>query len=422
MDSDSSTVQDASSDALQITKRHLMLSSREPQAVIADALSTLQQNAPCQTDGIWLERLTIEVAPLLADWDVDGCWRWTDWPDREQVMPPGTPDQDVGIDAVARGRSDGRWIAIQAKSRKLDADGRGDSVGTGELDKFLSAASDASIWSERWLVVNGAVALGGYSPGKVAMSGAPVKVQNLRAAVVRQRDVMHEGADGCEHCMNPDDPDAMRTRSCMQDEAVETSVKLLREHAHSNSGGLPFGQARGRIILPCGTGKTRIALRIVERLTLPNRVSVVLCPSIALVAQIRREFLEHASRPLRALAVCSDETAGYDPSREGSTARAGDPTADNSNVSASEVKGKVTTDPEVIAEWMTDGKASVLDAEPLSVVFGTYQSAGRISEALKAPGSRPGGARVRRGSPHCGAAPGEEGRDAGPDRQLPAVP
>lgn len=307
-----SAARDASGDALQVTERPLMLSIRQRRAVIADALSTLQQNAPHQTDGIWLEELTAEVAALLADWDVDGCWRWSDWPDRDHVMPAGTPDRDVGIDAVARGRSDGRWIAIQAKSRKLDADGRGDPVDAGELDKFLSAASDASIWSERWLVVNGAVALGGYSPGKVAMSGAPVKVQNLRAAVVRQRDVIDESVDSCGHCLSPDDPDALRTRSCMQAEAVEASVELLREHAHSNSGGLPFGQARGRLILPCGTGKTRIALQIVEQLTLPNQVSVVLCPSIALVAQIRREFLEHASRPLRALAVCSDETAGWD--------------------------------------------------------------------------------------------------------------
>ena len=358
--------------------------SADATSSIDAALLELETTGSQQTDGRWLEDLTVRVAPLVREWDVSECWHWADWPDRDQVMP-AAPTTDVGIDVVARRRSDGAWIAIQAKSRQLDASGRGAPVNAGELDKFLAAAADKAIWAERWLVVNGAVALGGYSPGKAAMSGAPVKVENLRAALVRQRDAMTTD-DDCEHCREPDNPDAAQSRGCMQNEAVDTSVKLLQEHAHSESGGLPFGEARGRIILPCGTGKTRIALRVVERLTPPRQVSVVLCPSIALVAQIRREFLQHAQRPLRALAVCSDETAGYDPGREGSTARAEDPTADNSNVSASEIKGLVTTGPDVIAKWMADAKASGAKADgTLSVVFGTYQSASRIAEALDAP-------------------------------------
>ena len=84
-----------------------------------------------------------------------------------------------------------------------------------------------------------------------------------------------------------------------------------------HSGGTPVGEARGKIILPCGTGKTRISLRIVEELTPTGALSIVLCPSIALVAQIRREYLQHRNAALRILAVCSDETAGYNPSKEG---------------------------------------------------------------------------------------------------------
>ena len=108
-------------------------------------------------------------------------------------------------------------------------------------------------------------------------------------------------------------------------------------------------------------------------------MSVVLCPSIALVAQLRREFLQHTTGGVRPLAVCSDRTAGYDPSKEGNQKRALDPTRDNSQVSASEVKGQVTTDPETIAEWI---RASGDDGR-ISVMFGTYQSAGRIAEALR---------------------------------------
>ena len=76
---------------------------------------------------------------------------------------------------------------------------------------------------------------------------------------------------------------------------MQQSVRILRGHELSESGGQPIGQARGKIILPCGTGKTRISLRIVEELTPPGELSIVLCPSIALVAQIRREYLQNAT-------------------------------------------------------------------------------------------------------------------------------
>ena len=77
-----------------------------------------------------------------------------------------------------------------------------------------------------------------------------------------------------------------------------------------------------------------------EELTSPGELSIVLCPSIALVAQIRREYLEYTAVSLDVLAVCSDVTAGYDPRKEGKRNATLDPTVDNSNVSASEVKGQ----------------------------------------------------------------------------------
>ena len=234
------------------------------------------------------------------------------------------------------------------------------------------------MWSERWLVTNGDNRLSGRARNLVSLSSLPLKVEDVHAALVRQIDSISRPADDCAHCRNPDDPDALRSRSCMQDEAVSESVQLLQEHADTDSGGLPRGQARGRIILPCGTGKTRVSLRIVERLTYPGEVSIVLCPSIALVAQLRREYLEHTETGLRALAVCSDETAGHDPNKEESRLKSDDPTLDVGHVSASEVKGLVTTDPAVITEWMQAG----IGSDAISVIFGTYQSAGRVAEAL----------------------------------------
>ncbi|MDE0693925.1 MAG: DEAD/DEAH box helicase family protein, partial [Gammaproteobacteria bacterium] len=214
------------------------------------------------------------------------------------------------------------------------------------------------------------------------MTDRPVKLVNLAAEVSAAIASLEVADEGCEHCTSPVS-DGTQTKSCMQREAVEQGVRLLREHADSDTGGLPVGQARGRIILPCGTGKTRVALRIVEALTDDGELSVVLCPSIALVAQIRREFLNHAHRGVRALAVCSDQTAGYNPAHEGWARYADDPTRDTSNVSANEIKGLVTTDPAEISDWIRGG----VDNARISVIFGTYQSAGRVAQALPAAGA-----------------------------------
>ena len=360
----------------------------ESSSILEDAMDKLTELAPQQTGGLWLEHLTTDVAPHIRDWNVEGCWRWTDWPERDAVMPEGTPSVDAGIDNVAR-RRDGAWIAIQAKSRQLDASGHGESVYSGEMDKFLSASSDRTIWAERWLVVNGAVEMGGHSAGKAAMSGAPVKVVNIAQAVESQRAALAADTDRilCPHCeAHPDgatvvseDP-PMQTRSCMQREAVKVAVERLRANEQTDEESIPRGEARGRIVLPCGTGKTRIALRIVEELAYPGELSVVLCPSIALVAQIRREFLQHASKLLRVMAVCSDKGVAAD---EEKVARDADATLDRGMVTTEEIKGcPVTTDAEEIADWIRQRRKGAL-GDTLSVIFGTYQSAQRIAEGIK---------------------------------------
>jgi hypothetical protein len=71
------------------------------------------------------------------------------------------------------------------------------------------------------------------------------------------------------------------------------------------------GQARGRLIMPCGTGKSLTAYWIAE--ALKAKLILVAVPSLALVRQSltdwTREFLAHGVKP-DWLCVCSDETVG----------------------------------------------------------------------------------------------------------------
>lgn len=334
-----------------------------------------------QTGGEWLERATRDAGAMVREWDVAESYLWSEWPGREQQFP-GASKRDIGVDVVAVRRSDGRHIAIQCKARQLDERGEGGPIIKSEIDSFANTSS-GSFWSERWIVTNGSVAIGANAVQALSMhdESRPIKQINIAHDLRQQMEALTSEQDEGPHTADPETElaDAPRqSKSSMQSEAVAESVRILREHERSDSGGLPIGQARGKIILPCGTGKTRISLRIVEELTPSGAVSVVLCPSIALVAQIRREYLQHSKSPLRALAVCSDQTAGYNTTKEDSRDLEKDPTVDGSNVSAKEVKGFVTTDSEEIASWMRAGQ----DSGQVNVIFGTYQSGHRIAKAL----------------------------------------
>ena len=347
--------------------------------IVEDAIAEIDETSTESTDGKWLEYLTARVAPHLKEWDLDGAWSWGDWSEREARFP-GTTSQDIGIDVVGRRRSDGELVAIQCKSRQLDADGRGADITKREADSFLSSSAESD-WSERWMVTNGNVRLSGNVESTLSMSSKPLKLLNVRSDLVSEKMVWDgDLVEECESCGASADPNtAVQSKTCMQNEAVSASVRILREQADSDSGGLPRGQARGKIILPCGTGKTRISLRIVEELTGRGELSVVLCPSIALVAQIRREYLQYSRVPLRALAVCSDETAGHGSRCEDGIDTLKNPMADNGFMGESDVKGKVTTDSAAISRWIRAGEGG----DAVSVIFGTYQSGHRVATALQ---------------------------------------
>ena len=355
----------------------------EERTRLEELIAHVEEASGQRTGGRWLERATVEAAKLIKEWDIAESWSWDDWPERQKQFPV-TSDRDIGVDVVAVRRSDGQHIAIQCKARQLDEQGAGNPIGKSEIDSFANASA-GPFWAERWVVTNGSVSMGANAVQALSMhdKGKPIKQVNIAHDLRQQLESVTSGQDDCSHCESSDnDVTARQSKSCMQREAVSDSVRILREHEQSNSGGLPIGQARGKIILPCGTGKTRISLRIVEELTPRGAVSVVLSPSIALVAQIRREYLQHAHVPIRALAVCSDETAGYDARKEDTRDSEKDPTVDSGNVSAKEVKGLVTTKSCEIAKWMRAGEGS----EDISVIFGTYQSGHRIAKALSITG------------------------------------
>ena len=126
-------------------------------------------------------------------------------------------------------------------------------------------------------------------------------------------------------------------------------------------------QARGKLIMPCGTGKSLAAYWIAKELG--SRRIVIAVPSLALIRQTLKVWLREAmasGNDVEWICVCSDESAG----RMGS---------DDVAVLRQDLGVPCLTDPPEIAKWLTGTKK----AKGLQIVFTTYQSGQALSAAAK---------------------------------------
>ncbi|EJC00054.1 eco57I restriction-modification methylase family protein [Helicobacter pylori Hp P-2b] len=129
--------------------------------------------------------------------------------------------------------------------------------------------------------------------------------------------------------------------------------------------------ARGKLIMACGTGKTYTSLKIME--ALDPKITLFLAPSIALLSQTFREYAQEKSEPFYASIVCSDDKTGQSKKNKSKN-------EDNDDIRFSELPLKPSTRLEDILS--TYEKAQKENKR--FIIFSTYQSALRIKEAQEA--------------------------------------
>ncbi len=124
--------------------------------------------------------------------------------------------------------------------------------------------------------------------------------------------------------------------------------------------------ARGKLIMACGTGKTYTSLKIME--SLDPKIMLFLAPSIALLSQTFREYAKEKSEPFYASIVCSDDKVGKSKNE------------DNDDINFSELPIKPSTRLEDILSVYEKAQKE----NKRFIIFSTYQSALRIKEAQEA--------------------------------------
>lgn len=124
--------------------------------------------------------------------------------------------------------------------------------------------------------------------------------------------------------------------------------------------------ARGKLIMACGTGKTYTSLKIME--ALDPKITLFLAPSIALLSQTFREYAQEKSEPFYASIVCSDDKTGQSKNE------------DNDDIKFSELPIK----PSTRLEDILSVRKKAQKENKRFIIFSTYQSALRIKEAQEA--------------------------------------
>lgn len=135
------------------------------------------------------------------------------------------------------------------------------------------------------------------------------------------------------------------------------AIKATKEYFSSPK------NARGKLIMACGTGKTYTSLKIME--ALDPKITLFLAPSIALLSQTFREYAQEKSDPFYASIVCSDDKVGKSKNE------------DNDDINFSELPLKPSTRLENILSVYEKAQKE----NKRFIIFSTYQSALRIQEA-----------------------------------------
>ena len=257
----------------------------------------------------------------------DHVWMWDDAPTN-----PGR--QDTGIDLVAQDM-DGEYWAIQAKcySKTLS-------------DKDVSTFFMASMADTRYRHF-------------IIADTAPAVSHNLETYITdhKDRDITRIDLEWIRNAnidWSPFTGDAADTRKVFeprdyQREAIDAIKTELKDHD------------RALAVMACGTGKTLTSLRLSEELC-PGGTVLFLAPSISLVSQTMRGWVDQVRGRINPYVVCSDGKASKLKN-------------DESYGQLSDIPYPATTNADTIASRFHKRD------DALNVVFSTYQSIDVVARA-----------------------------------------
>lgn len=327
-------------------------------STFAQILNKFRQDAFSERDkGYRFERLMqayLKTTTLYANL-FEEVWLWTGFPFHDQFG-----GKDTGIDLVAR-TVEGEYWAIQCKCYAADA-----FINKPDVDTFLSTSGKRF---ETESGMTGFVQRLWISTTNKWNSTAEQTIRNQNPPVTRLNliDLENDDVDwnsleqGIFGVASRSKPFAIREH---QQQAIDQTHAYFKI---DEATGQP-AHTRGKLIMACGTGKTFTSLRIAENETGGRGLVLFLVPSIALLGQTLRSWLQQALEPMMAVCICSDPQVSKQTEKN-----------DNDTTSVVDLALPASTDVPSIVKQLQYARRH--NAEGLTVVFSTYQSIDVISRA-----------------------------------------
>lgn len=329
-------------------------------STFAQILNKFRQDAFSERDkGYRFERLMqayLKTTTLYANL-FEEVWLWTEFPFHDQFG-----GKDTGIDLVAH-TVEGEYWAIQCKCYAANA-----FINKPDVDTFLSTSGKRF---ETESGMTGFVQRLWISTTNKWNSTAEQTIRNQNPPVTRLNLIDLEN----------DDVDWNSLEQGIFGMASRSKPFTIREHQQQaidqthayfkidEATGQP-AHTRGKLIMACGTGKTFTSLRIAENETGGRGLVLFLVPSIALLRQTLRSWLQQALEPMMAVCICSDPQVSKQTEKN-----------DNDTTSVVDLALPASTDVPSIVKQLQHARRH--NAEGLTVVFSTYQSIDVISQAQR---------------------------------------
>ena len=265
-------------------------------------------------------------------------WLWGEWPERGN-------QPDTGIDLVARERDTENLVAIQCKYRKP-----GTTLYLNDLATFFTGLGHTPF--SEGIIVSTTENWGPNVENTLKGNDKPV----ARWGVWHFE---NSSIDWSKFKLsNPSDLASKETKT-LRDYQVE-ALDAVQQGFDEND--------RGKLIMPCGSGKTFVALRIAEKMVGAGGIVLFLTPSISLLSQSMRDWCNDAEVPIKPFGVCSDTTA----------ARKIGQFDEGADIASYDLAESPSTNAETLVERFNQTSHA---EERMRVVFSTYQSLDVIAKA-----------------------------------------
>ena len=285
-----------------------------------------------------LTKLYFQINPLYRS-KYDQVWLLDEVPSKD-LEYLDLPRQDLGIDLIAK--SGDEYHAIQCKYHS----DKTNTVKNSEISTFTSILANKKNLSHGYIC---STAL------STSRNFNKLEIENISNILFDtwsslDKDFFDKARQKLKKKVPQEKPFTPKPHQ-------ENAISLAHNHFVKEN------NSRGKLIFPCGSGKSLTGFWMMEKLKANS--TVVAVPSLSLVKQTLEVYLKQVvakNKNVKWLCICSDEGIGK---------------SDDVVTYTRDLPVPCTTDPDYIKKWLKDNKNDNI------IIFTTYQSGRLIAEASK---------------------------------------